>query len=118
MRGRAALEAMRRDGYAPSLVIIDLDDNKLRMAKDWEHHNPTTARLAPAGEPPHRADLRCVVGLTVFVHGDEPEAVHAWRDACVNAKAKRVVAAVTVLDTYHEVFQTTEIHDTAGVLHG
>lgn len=118
MRGRAALESMRRDGYAPSLVIIDLDDHKLRMAKDWEHHNPTTARLAPAGEPPHRADLRCVVGLTVFVHGDEPEAVHAWRDACIEAKARRVVAAVTVLDTYHEAFQTTEIHDTAGVLRG
>lgn len=121
MRGAAALEAMRRDGYAPSLVILELDDAKLQMARDWERHNPTTAHLAPNGEPAHRADLRCVVGLTVFVHGDEPLSVHAWRDACIKAKAKRVVAAVTRCTDptpLYERFETTEIHDTAGVLHG
>lgn len=122
MKGTAALEAMRRDGYAPSLVILDLDDAKLQMARDWEHHNPTIARIAPApNDKATRADLRCVVGLTVFVQGDEPSSVHAWRYACVKANAKRVVSAVTQCvdpTPLYERFETTELSDTAGVLHG
>lgn len=120
MRGAEALREMRLSGYAPSLVIIDLDDERLRMAVDWQHVNPTTARLAPAAnDAPHRTDLRCVVGLKVFVHGDKTEAVHAWRDACIAAKASRVISAVTICTSDvpdYETFKTLEIGDTTGKL--
>ena len=126
MRGADALRQMRRDGYTPNLVIVDLAENWMQSWADWERMNPTIAQLAPTpGESPSRADLRCVIGLTVFVTGDalQAEAVRAWRDACIAANAKRVIAAVTQCvnpDKPREFrrFDTPEITDTAGVLNG
>lgn len=122
MRGADALRQMRREGYAPNLVIIDLEENWLRSWAEWERLNPTIAKLAPKpGEVASRADLRCVVGLSVFVTGDDPAAVHAWRDACIAADAKRVIAAVTrcvnpdAPAEFHR-FDTDELTDTSGAL--
>lgn len=124
MRGADALRELRRDGYAPNLVIIDLDEDWLHSWREWERLNPTIAKLAPTpGEAPARADLRCVFGLTVFVTGDEPVSVRAWRDACIAANAKRVIASVTQCQNPDDAreywrFHTPELTDTAGVLHG
>ena len=122
MRGADALRELRRDGYAPNLVIIDLEDDRLRSWADWDRLTPTIAELAVApGEAPARADLRCVFGLTVFVTGEDQAAVRAWRDACIAAKAKRVIAAVThcvnpaAAPEFHR-FDTCDLTDTSGAL--
>ena len=122
MRGADALRELRRDGYAPNLVIIDLEEDWLHSWREWDRLNPTIAKLAPTpGEAPARADLRCVFGLTVFVTGEEPAAVHAWRDACIAAKAKRVIAAVTrcvnpaAAPEFHR-FDTDDLTDTSDAL--
>ena len=47
MRGADALRQMRREGYAPNLVIIDMEENWLRSWAEWERLNPTIAKLAP-----------------------------------------------------------------------
>lgn len=111
MRGHQDLIAMRRRGLVPPVVVIDL-----------------SAVLVPNGgltvgltERPSLADLRCVVGLTVSVHGEDAASVHALRDACIEAKAARVIA--TVSRCTHDVpkyerFECAEVTDTAGVFDG
>lgn len=122
MRGADALRELRRDGYAPNLVIIDLEEDRLRSWADWDRLTPTIAELAVApGEAPARADLRCVFGLTVFVTGEDQASVRAWRDACIAAKAKRVIAAVTrcvnpaAPPEFHR-FDTDDLTDTSDAL--
>lgn len=122
MRGADALRELRRDSYAPNLVIIDLEEDRLRSWADWDRLTPTIAELAVApGEAPARADLRCVFGLTVFVTGEDQAAVRAWRDACIVAKAKRVIAAVTrcvnpaAPPEFHR-FDTDDLTDTSDAL--
>ena len=122
MRGADALRELRRDGYAPNLVIIDLEEDWLHSWREWDRLNPTIAKLAPTpGEAPARADLRCVFGLTVFVTGEDKAAVRAWRDACVAARARRVIAAVTrcvnpsAPPEFHR-FDTDDLTDTSDAL--
>ena len=120
MKGAESLRFMRRRGYAPSMVFLDTEDNRLRPWADWERINPNHAHLTPErNDVPARADLRCVVGLRVLVQGDDADAVHAWRDACIAAKASRVVASVTRCiesDPLYARYETLEMTDTAGLL--
>lgn len=112
MRGQRALEAMRRRGRVPDSVFIDVDDSRLRMADDWQVHTPALAMLSPLRDKPSQADLRCVVGLTVFVSGADLKLVHAMRDACIRAQAARVIATTCV--PRGEVFDCIEVSDTEG----
>lgn len=111
LRGQAQLEAMRRRGHAPDAVFIDCGGDRLRMAEGWASQQ--RAHLAANG-PVSQADLRCIVGLTVFVGGGLPCQIRAMRDACVRAKAKRVIA--TICEPRGEVFECVEVTDTEGLL--
>lgn len=118
MRGHQDLIAMRRSGYVPHVVFVDIGPDRLRMSDGWAERNPASAYLCVGGdERPSRSDLRCVVGLTVSVHGEDVAAVHAMRDACIEAKAKRVIATVTKCTNAtpkYERFETIEVTDTEG----
>jgi len=124
VRGAEALVAMRRRGYAPRLAIVDLDEDRLQSWRDWEVLNPAIAKLAPGdGEHAARADLRCVVGLNVLVTGDDAERVRSYRDACIAANAKRVVAFTTRCTNPHLPrefwrFEALRMEDATEVAHG
>lgn len=112
MRGQAQLEAMRRRGKAPAVVFIETDSlPRWRGPETWADHD------APAqlhATKPDLSDLRCIVGLTVCVQGSDKARVHAMRDACIRAKAARVIASVSVPDG--EWFECVEVSDTGGLL--
>lgn len=118
MRGHQDLIAMRRRGYVPHVVFIDIGQD--RLWDGWVERTPWSAHLCVGeSEQPSRADLRCVVGLTVSVHGEDAARVHALRDACIEARAARVIA--TVSRCTHDVlkyerFECSEVTDTAGVM--
>lgn len=115
MRGQAQLETMRRRGRVPDAVMLHTNaDERLRMWQDWAERTPNIAFLESSGAPV-QADLRCVVGLTVNVHGDDAARVRRWFDACVKAKAGRVVAFVTVARGA-ETFECAEVLDSKGLL--
>jgi hypothetical protein len=116
MRGQAQLEAMRRRGFVPETV--DLCLFKTRSAEDWPRLHPRYAVLE-AVQSVRPAELRCLVGLEVQIHGEKREVVHAMRDACIAAGARRVIATVfdgrdSVPD--YERFRAVEASDTQGVL--
>ncbi len=119
MRGHEELIAMRLRGYAPRMVWIDAELNRLPMADDWHNESPAAAhlQLAPT-ENPATVDFRCVVGLDVWISGDDAKRVRGIRDACIAAQARRVVAS-----THEQIgadewvsFRLVERTDTAGQL--
>lgn len=115
MRGQAALQSMRRRGLAPDIVFVAMDDERLRAAETWHVRTPTMATLTPLrSQKPSQADLRCVVGLPVYILGADAKRVRAMRDACIRANASRVIAAVCVRSG--EVFRHADISDTQGLL--
>lgn len=95
MRGQQKLEVMRRSGYAPASIHIETTPDPLAMSEDWQIHTPNCAYLQlGGGERARVADLLCVVGLLVFVHGDIERTVMAVKNACIEAGARRVVTMV------------------------
>ncbi|MBA3589698.1 hypothetical protein [Methylibium sp.] len=115
MRGHEQLLAMRKNGYAPSVVFIETNDALWQADKDWPEMTPTMAKLrVEAKDSLASLDLRCVVGLKVMVDGHEQARVDAVATACQTAKAKRVITTVTTFgDGNPEVIRMT---DTDGVL--
>ena len=119
MRGAAKLVELRKQGKTPALVFLDADSERLPFA-DWDLVDPAGAptnvmHMQPdAGERASRTDLRCLVGLTVYVSGLDAKRVHALRDAAIAAKAKRVIASVQQQVGHGEwiAFQTIEVTDT------
>lgn len=108
MRGHQALITMRMEGYAPEMVWFDVDSPHLPMPDDWHHVSPNHAHLQlQPSDNLATLDLRCVVGLTVFVDGHETRRVVAIRDACIKAGAKRVIA-----------YTEDHLSDTAGQFNG
>lgn len=121
MRGQNHLETMRRRGYAPRLVRIETDtDYRNRWADEWPALGTGEALLQIVpGERPNPAALRCVVGLAVQVDGCDSEAVALWREACLAAKASRVITAhFRKVPRYGEgpTFEAIAYTDTEGVL--
>lgn len=115
MKGAEAVRQMRRAGYAPRMVDISTDPVKPHLIGCVGGYATMQA------ERPNMADLRCVVGLMVTVDGTNAERVHAMRDACIAAGAKRVIAAVLrVLDYGPDVdrVRVVEMSDTGGVFNG
>jgi hypothetical protein len=93
MRGHKALIDMRSKGWKPSLVWLDADSPKLPMTDDWDMVSPMHAHLQlQATDRLATLDLRCLVGLTVFVDGNNTQRVIEARDACIKAGAERVIA--------------------------
>lgn len=123
IRGAEALVAMRMAGRVPSLVFLDAwyragPRHGIPLVHDtWHVETPHQAHLMlPRDVPPARVDLRCIVGLAVWVQ-EEASVAEAIRAACVAAGAKRVVCVgFTSVPAGEEV--RTQHHwttDTAGV---
>ena len=114
MRGQTQLETLRRRGKAPAVVFIETDSVPgWKGPETWHERANAPAQLQ--GSRASQAELRCVVGLTVCVQGSDPQTVQAMRDACIRAKAARVIASVSQC-TGPERFECLEVSDTMGVL--
>jgi hypothetical protein len=99
MDGQTALTNLRRDGRVPSVGVV-IHVSPLRLWAGWTEPEQIGAMHAMSVEPGEnidRLDLRCVVGLKVFVsddpHASEERAVRAVCAACVAAGAKVVIGA-------------------------
>lgn len=118
MHGHEQLIAMRLHGYMPDQVWIGTDlGERIDQARDWLAMNSAVAHLQlDAPDKPARLDLRCVHGLMCFVQGSDAHTVHAVRDACIEAGAKRVISAVMERFGRGEwaAFRTIEQTDTDG----
>jgi hypothetical protein len=124
MQGHEPLLAMRRAGQAPAVVFIDVDlPTLVPMPLDlqWQEVTPLLASIEiGADETVARLDLRCVIGLTVHVSGVLHRRVSTVRDACIAAKAKRVIASFMVVDAKaRDGYSIDHITDTEGhMTHG
>lgn len=111
------LIAMRKQGWLPSMVYIDLDF-KTRVDR-LTPFNPEFPDLFIApDESVQRLDLRMLVDLTVKVTGNDAERVAAVTEACVKAKAKRVIGVTHQQHGTPEYprFDVVRITDTEGAL--
>ena len=119
MKGHDQLIAMRQSGVVPDWVFIDTDyPDVLRQWEHWTHKDNAKAHLLVEGE--RRPDLRCVVGLPVFVQGIDHARVLQIRDACIAVGASRVIAAAMTQHGRGEFtkFLTEHLSDTAGQVAG
>jgi hypothetical protein len=96
MRGNEHLIAMRNKGYKPRSVWVEcLPMNSFArglirpcIGNDMDLH------LEPRDiETANRLDLRCMMGLNVYVNGPNDETTQAVADACVKAGAVKVIAS-------------------------
>lgn len=101
IRGEAELVRMRLAGHVPAIVFLSAWHATGRtygmptVYDSWQDETPHRAYLMlPRNVPPARVDLRCIVGLTVWIHED-PDVAAAMRDACIDARARRVVCVAT-----------------------
>lgn len=96
MRGHEAVIALRLKGYAPDDVHIDFD---VRLPSDGTHAHV----LIEPSDAISLLDLRFLVGLTVFVHGDDQARTENTVTACVQARAARVISFCgdEIRDTNH-----------------
>ena len=115
MRGHDQLIAMRRRGMVPAIVFVSCDPDRLGQAGDWSAHTPEMAvvDIEPADRP-ETLDLRFLVGLLVKVDGLDAGRVESVTQACIAAKAARVIAS-TVAPNGCGV-RITGITDTEGTL--
>lgn len=120
MRGFEELIAMRKRRFVPSMVWINTDsENTLPLASDWHEFDNTNTQLqTEPGDKARSLDMRCVIGLPCYVQGNVKAEVLAMRDACIKAKASRVIAAVMRQIGHGEwiAFQVDECSDTQGHL--
>ncbi len=91
MQGHEQLIAMRLSGSAPVRVCIDTDAGALRNDRLWPFDPDHPQLHIGPDENVRRLDLRCLVGLTVQVGGCDERRVDAVVDACIRAKATRVI---------------------------
>ena len=118
MRGSNGLIALRKAGVAPDWVWVDTDLTPAPFADETTLDNCIGIRLQiEKSDKPNRLDLRCVVGLNCYVQGETASVVHATRDACIDAGAKRVIAAVMDRKGRGEFvsFGVSDLTDTAGI---
>lgn len=105
MRGATELLSARLQGYAPSMVFVDLDIGPI----PGEFRGLDQVQV----EDDDRAssvDLRCVYGLAVNVSGENPGKTRAIAQACVDAGATRVITHIS------EGCKVVAVEDTEGVL--
>jgi hypothetical protein len=114
VKGHDQLIAMRRAGAAPSIVFVETDDAMWANTRDWHADAPDRAQLrVEASDRPARLDLRCLVGLTVWVNGSDSRRVFDVAAACEQHKAGRVIASVAGTNDRGEL-DVLEIADSQG----
>lgn len=96
MRGHEPLIAMRMARHHPTLVCIHVGHGRWWVADHWHEQGFVPELHVEASDPIARLDLRCIVGLTVDVSGDEEHSDRIKRvfNACVKAGAGRVIGAI------------------------
>lgn len=115
MKGHQPLIDMRMAGSIPSCVWIDTDEDKLESWRYWPamDNRRASVQLDPTDKHP---DMRYVIGLPCYIQGTDSKAVFKARDACIEAKAARVIAMV--MEKYGQgefaAFRVVEVTDTAG----
>lgn len=119
MRGHLPLLRMRRAGAMPHAAWLVLDPVPAYLLANWpaeSWHGHVAAHIAvDPDESIARLDLRMLIGLPlVHVDGSDRERVMALFAACVEAKPRRVIAAVLAPGRFGP--QTVEIADSEGVL--
>ncbi len=113
MKGHTQLIAMRKDGFAPSVVFVETNPELFAAVHDWHEYAPNRAQVRiEASDNPDTADLRFLVGLSVMVNGNDLDRVRRVGKACERAKASRVVTFVSKL--VNDRFETVEMTDTEG----
>lgn len=120
MRGHEALIAMRlRRRKVPRIVFFDFAGGRSERWRTWQFETPDRAYLLlDHGDVPGAMDLRCVVGLTVWINHTDEARVIALRDACMAAGADRVIAHVSdqVGEGEYAKFPLRWCTDTAGFM--
>lgn len=104
MNGHEPIRALRQQGFKPAYVW--LQDSGL-IPTD---HAVTLAKT----DIPEALDLRFVVGTTVLVESASKDRLTRLSQACVDARAARVIASLHAGPDAH--FEVTEITDTEGVM--
>lgn len=118
MRGHEDIVRIRRNGDAPSIVHIDTDEgfDRFGAGAHWPHSPDHPQVHVGPSEATHRLDLRFVVGLMVQVNGCDPERVEAVTEACIEAKASRVIGITHRREGKGEFerFPVVKVTDTQG----
>lgn len=115
MKGHQPIIKMRMNGSVPNCVWIDTDEDKLESWRYWPEldNRRASVQLEPSDKHP---DMRYVIGLPCYIQGSDSRAVFRARDACIEAKASRVIA--TVMQKFGRgeftAFRTIEVTDTSG----
>lgn len=111
--------SMRRAGVVPDAVFVETAGDRLGQWRDWSERTPQHAAIEiEAKDRPARLDMRCVIGLTVIVSGSDAQRVQAVADRCVQAKAGRVIGAVSEVRQIgpDRIARMVSATDTEGVL--
>lgn len=92
MRGHEPLIEMRKTGFVPDMVFLDVDVDAMESWRDWPANNNRNCHILI--EPTDkRFDFRCFAGLRCYVSGHtDAKRVQAIRDALIDAGASRVIA--------------------------
>lgn len=96
MRGQEHVIAMRERGFKPRSVWVEcLPMNA--FAKSLIRpgiRNEMDIHLEPRDiETANRLDLRCLMGLNVYVNGPNDDSTQKVADACLKAGASKVIAS-------------------------
>lgn len=95
MKGHEPIIAMRQRGRVPAAVRLHLcADLPASLWRDWPTFTTTAQVHIADADNLRRLDLRFVVGLLVWVDGDDAARVVAVEAAVKAAGAARVLAAV------------------------
>lgn len=114
MHGHEPLIALRMSGHVPASVHVDADGVlPRRITRSWPVQIHPGSRIHAhlcigPREPVSMLDLRCLVGLRVFVHGANVHRVAEVAKACAAAKAREVYAAVAQPNVIDGEVQTWE----------
>jgi len=116
MRGHEPLIAMRKAGFVPDWIFIDMGEDALESWRDWPTMNNRRASILIEPKDRH-FDFRFAIGLPCYVAGEDMDRVHAVRDALIEAKAARVIASVLrrVGEGEFTAFKLVETTDTANI---
>lgn len=91
MRNADRLIDLRRKGYVPDLVFVDLDFD-IKHDRLWPFDPQYPLLHIGPQENVRRIDMRCLVGLTVQIAGEDADRVQAVTEACIAARAGRTIA--------------------------
>ncbi len=94
MRGHENIIAMRKGGNKPAGAVWVCDYPVQPSLLQWRYADDCkNPNVCTAGDHAADLDMRFVVGLPVFVHGDDAARVRAIAAQCRKVGADRVVAS-------------------------